>query len=464
MSQFGSVVATLVLARLLDPADFGIVALAQSLVGLATLLSLSGIAAALVPQRSDLIEAASTYFWLLALIGLAATSLFALAARPLCIALGQPTATPYVVVLAVTFPIALLTLVPSAMLQREFRFGSLNGGIVAGAVTYFATEIVLAAIGYGAWAVVFGQIAGATVTLIVTVAAAGWRPRAISRFSIVRSDMGVTSGLSGAHLLTFLQKNADFWVVSRFLGGPILGAYYIAYVLPNILRQRASLVLRQVMLPVYAAQGSVEEIATVWRRSFPSTFGIALPALTGVAVTADALVDICFGDQWQASVMPMRILAVGTIADLIVTSVSTAAIVQKLIRPYLVVLAVRAITVALFSLAGVVLWKSATAVAWAILISAAVTLVVQEFVLSCRLMIGIRTVYRQLLGYCFLAALMAAVVWVVSAAMPNDVPNWIRFGCCVILGAATYLGGGWIFARRLIRPVLADALGVIRGG
>jgi hypothetical protein len=181
-------------------------------------------------------------------------------------------------------------------------------------------------------------------------------------------------------------------------------------------------------------------------------------------VTADALVDICFGDQWQASVMPMRILAVGTIADLIVTSVSTAAIVQKLIRPYLVVLAVRAITVALFSLAGVVLWKSATAVAWAILISAAVTLVVQEFVLSCRLMIGIRTVYRQLLGYCFLAALMAAVVWVVSAAMPNDVPNWIRFGCCVILGAATYLGGGWIFARRLIRPVLADALGVIRGG
>ena len=129
-TQLGSVVATVILARLLDPASFGILALAQSLLGAAALVSLTGVSAALITRKGDVLSAASTYFWLALIVGVMVVGFFALLAGPLTARLGQPAAAPYVTVLSVSFALEMLALVPNAILQRRFRFGWLNGSVV----------------------------------------------------------------------------------------------------------------------------------------------------------------------------------------------------------------------------------------------------------------------------------------------------------------------------------------------
>src|SRR5690349_4549986 len=111
LMQVSSVVATIVLARLLDPKDFGIVALSQSILGVAALVSLAGVSAALITRRDDVTGAATTLFWMAGLAGCTVLVL-ALGLAPLLTAtLGDGRASPYVIVLAVSFAIDVVALV-----------------------------------------------------------------------------------------------------------------------------------------------------------------------------------------------------------------------------------------------------------------------------------------------------------------------------------------------------------------
>ena len=157
VSQVGSVAATVVLARLLTPADFGLVALAQSIIAATTLLSLGGLNAALVTRRDNPESAASSYFWLAGIVGGTAAVAIALVARPLASGLGQPGASTYIMVLAVTFPLNILCLIPNALLMRRMQITRVNLSIIIASLVYFVVEVILAVLGFGAWSVVIGS-------------------------------------------------------------------------------------------------------------------------------------------------------------------------------------------------------------------------------------------------------------------------------------------------------------------
>ena len=417
VTQLGSVAATVVLARLLDPAAFGIVALAQSLLGAAALLSLTGVAAALVTRKAGVDVAAATYFWLTLIIGVAVVGVFSLVAGPLTARLGQPEAAPYVAVLSTGFALEILAVVPNAILQRRFRFGWMNVSLVAGAGLYFVLEIVLAVAGWGAWAVVVGQVADSALGLVISAIGAGWLPRLRFSRQILRQDLRLTGGMSLVQVLGYVQKNADYWAVSSVLGGPALGIYYVAYVLPNVIRQRISTVLRQVMLPAYATSTSVEETGRLWRRTFPALAGVALPALIGSAAVAGPLVRVFFGDQWEGAVAPMRILTLATVVDLLIAAVGTMAIVHRRIRGNVIVAVVRAVSTVVLAFAAAQVWRSIVAVAWAVAISALLAVIVQELAVSRALGIGLGSIWRPLLGYVGLSLAMVGCIVVVAIVL-----------------------------------------------
>lgn len=462
-AQTGSMVATVILARLLNPGDFGIVALSQSILGFATLIALSGVNAAIVTRRTEVQVAASSYFWLALGVGLVGFGVFALTALPVTHVLGQPAAAPYVAVLAISFPLGMLSLVPAAMLQREFRFGWLNASIVASAGSYFALEIFLALLGWGAWAVIVGQVAGSAVGLLVSFAGARWRPAARFSWATVRSDISLTAGLGAGQALTFVQKNADNWAVSSVLGGPTLGIYYVAYVLPNIVRQRLTATLAQVLLPAYAVAESIEETTRLWRRTFRSIAGLGLPMLVGIALVAGPLVHVFFGGQWTGAVAPMRILTASSVIDLLVGSVATVAVIRRNMRRYVVVTSIRALSTTVFAFVAAITWRSTVAVALAVLASALITALVQEFILSRPMGIGLGTVARPLAGYVALTALMACAVVITGIVLPLRTPPIAVLATQVTVGVLAYIGVGWLVARPLVAPVVADAHRVLRG-
>jgi PST family polysaccharide transporter len=466
--QLGSIIATMVLARVLAPEQFGVIAVVQSLLGAAALLNLAGITASLVSRKGPVERAAASYFWAALFVGMGVLSLFWLLADPLVRLMAQPDAAQYVRALAVTFPLTLLAMVPQAILQRRMAFTALNTSAVISASLYFGSEIALALAGWGVWAVVIGQIIGAAAALVMSFGASRWVPRHGFHLDEIRQDLGLLGGLGASRLFSYAQKNVDYWVISATIGAVPLGVYYIAYALPNIIRLRLSEVFRTVMLPVVAREPDLA-IATVhWQRATTTLLVMGMPALTGLAALAAPLTLLFFGPQWESAVVPMQILAIATVADLLMQAVGTMAVAQRRVARHTAVLGLRAALTAAF--VGVAAWRvgTLTSVAVAVAAAALVTLSVQELAVSRPLGVGLAPLKRTILTTCMLCCTMFLVVAAVLSAIQDHAQGpashaAIQVILGTITGGVTYLGVGMLVAKPSTLSLLVDIKQILMG-
>lgn len=446
--QVGSALATVILARILAPAEFGIIALAQSLMGVASLVSLAGITAAIVTHRGDPLAKASTYAWVALIVGGSFAGLLTLAGGPVVGALGQPGTAPFVAVLSLNLPISLLTLVPQALLQRRLQFIRMNAVTVAGAMAYFTFEIVTALLGWGAWAVIWGQVVGSLTSLLVAMALALWLPLRRPRLVHVRDDVSLIANMGVGAFFTYVSKNADYWAVSGTMGAGPLGVYYISYVLPSMVRVRLSGIFRQVMLPLIASLPDMDAQGRTWGLALRASLGLALPAMFGIAAISNPLVMVLFGERWMAAALPMKIITMAGLADILIQAVSTMAIARReMVTRTTILVAIRAAMIGGGAWLAGLLGLGLVGVASAVLAASAITLVIQDRWISRHLGVGIATVGRELFGLLAASAGMYVTVELLLAFTSAFVPaaGLLVIGIC--WGVAAYGALAWVLAR-----------------
>jgi PST family polysaccharide transporter len=190
-AQALSFVSTIVLARLLRPADFGIVAMANLMLAFVGPLHDSGLAAAFVARRERVRESAATLAWTTPITGALAWAAVVAAAPLVARLFGDPAVTPVVRALGATFLLRGLAAAPMAVITKELAFGARSLAVTAGAFVEGATGIGLALAGLGLWSLVAGQIAGAGVTATVAWLSVPWRPW--GRFSRARLRWDVSA-------------------------------------------------------------------------------------------------------------------------------------------------------------------------------------------------------------------------------------------------------------------------------
>lgn len=462
--QLGSAGATMLLARLLTPGEFGIVALAQSLMGITALISLAGVTAAIVTHVGDVQPKASTYFWVSLLVGTLFAGVLAVGARPLSSALGQADAAPYVVALSLSLPLSFMTLAPEALLQRRLQFHRMNAINVAGSMVYFVLEIVLALLGWGAWAVIAGQVAGAAVSAVLGFVLAGWVPTGLPRLSHIRGDLSLVANMGVGAFLSYVAKNADYWVVSRFLGGAALGVYYIAYVLPTIIRVRLSGIFRQVMLPLMATLTDPREQAEAWTKAMRATLSLALPAMVGIAAVSGPLVGVFFGAQWHGAAVPMKLVTMAGITDLALHAVTTMAIARRhLVSRSTILLGLRAALIAGGAAIVAGLGGDIGAVAATVLVASLITLLVQEAFLARPLGVGLGALGSSTLG---LGAACLVMFLAVDGALRTVLASLHpapQLAIGVLLGVAVYGAVAWLFARESLNESVRQLGRLVRG-
>ena len=343
------------------------------------------------------------------------------------------------------------------------QFRAFYASLLAGALVYFVSEVVLAFAGLGAWSVIIGQVLDGVVTLGLVLVLSRWLPRL--RFSrlLLREDAGFMGGVTLNWALTYVQANVDYWVVSGLLGGPLLGTYYIAYVLPNVVRQRLQSVTNSVLLPAYSSvQGDPKRLERVWQRTWLLQAGLGIPALLGVAALAAPIVAVFFGPQWSAAVAPMQILTIVALVDVHMNTVSVMAIARRRVLWNTGVVGIRAAATAAFAFAAASVFGTLTAVAWGVALASLLTLVVQESTASRFLGVGLRPILRPLMVYLVLAGLMAIAV----AGLVHGTPEWrplVQLAVGVALGVGVYLGLGSLIAGRYIRPLVGEVRGLAVG-
>lgn len=300
------------LARVLTPTDFGIVAMVTAVTGAAELVRDFGLSLAAI-QAKDLSDAERTnLFWANLGIGTACCA-FVVLATPLIVGLyGEPRLTPIILAVAGVFIVSGANTQFRAELSRNLRFLALSGADILGQALGIAVAITLALLGFGYWAIVVQLIVVAVTTLIVNVVVCRWRPGLPRRSVPLGRFFRFGGGVLGTQLLAYLTKNIDNIAIGAYSGAYQLGIYSRGYQLVMTPLSQINAPLTAVALPVLARVQDDDE-----------TYGryLGKAQLVGAYVTATLLavcgglavplVDVLFGAAWRDVAPILALLAVG---------------------------------------------------------------------------------------------------------------------------------------------------------
>lgn len=309
-TQILSWLSTLIVARLLTPADYGLVGMAMVYLGFVQLVNELGLGSAVIQRRGLTDDQVARLAGLSVLAGFGFFAVSAAAAWPIARFFAEPPVTAIIVVLSLTSVINGWQLIPKSLLTRDLQFRRVAGIEAAEAITLTATTLSLAVAGLGYWALVIGPVAAKLVGTVLTII---WRPQRLAwprRFRSIAGEVAFGWHVVVSQVTWYLYTNADFAIVGRVLGKTSLGAYTIGWSLASIPVDRISAVVGRVTPAVLAA---VQDDPPALRRYFAGlteTLGaITFPASIGLALVADHFVLVALGDGWRAAILPLRLLA-----------------------------------------------------------------------------------------------------------------------------------------------------------
>lgn len=302
-----------IMARLLGPADFGLVAGALVLIDFVEVFSDLGIGLVIV-QRHELEERhVRTGFTVSAILGLAFGAGIWLAAPAASQLMRMDGLVPVLRAMAIVFPIDSLSLVASALLQRDLQFRTLaRVSVAAYVVGYGLVGVSLALAGLGVWALVYAYLAQ---TLFVSVALLIVKPHP-KRLHFDRASLKemtyMGAGFSAAQIFNYVALKGDNAVVGRWLGAGALGVYTRAYGLMTMSVTIFGSAFDRVLFPSLAKmQYERERLALAFRRGVALITLVILPLSAVMFVLAPEIIQLLLGPKWAEVVVPFQVLAVG---------------------------------------------------------------------------------------------------------------------------------------------------------
>ncbi|MDE1145960.1 MAG: lipopolysaccharide biosynthesis protein [Azospirillaceae bacterium] len=298
VAQFGSVI---VLARVLAPAEFGLIAMVGALTALFEIVKELGLSAATM-QRTDIThEQVSALFWINTGAGCLIAGCLALGAPVIAGFYGQPDLVPITRWLALGFVMSGATVQHWALLRRQMRFSAIAVAETGSELIAFVVAVGLAFAGFGHWALVAQRLAAPFLVMTGCWTLCRWRPSPPRRTAGIPDLLGFGLSVSGCGILSTLGRSIDQILVGRMFGAATLGLYERAARLVLVPINSINAPLYSVAMP--ALSRLVDEPQR-FRRAFGVLIErvsmVTMPAFVGAAVASDWVTNLLFGPKWDA--------------------------------------------------------------------------------------------------------------------------------------------------------------------
>lgn len=312
--QAGSLIVFLILARLLSPEAFGLVALANVFLAFMKIFLEQGFAQALIQRQEIEPEHLDTAFWTHVISGILLTVISFTCAGLVAAVFKQPQLTAIIKCLSFVFTINSLSHVQKALLARKFAFKVMAVRALIGIIIGGTVGIVMAFLGFGVWSIVSQQLVDVTVEVMVLWGASNWRPRLSFSGTHFRELYRFGINILGFQFLNFFNRRTDDLLIGYFLGEVALGYYVVAYRILQVMTQLLVSTSKQVALPTFSRlQTDLSRLRQAFYQATQFTSSIAFPSFFGVIALAPELVIFLFGDKWLASISVLQVLALAGI-------------------------------------------------------------------------------------------------------------------------------------------------------
>ena len=442
------------LGRLLDPSDFGLMAMMMVVIGLANAIADFGLGNFLV-QADQLCQRGLNKLLLTVLVlSLALTGMAVFSADAVAVYFKQPQLSVLLPWLSIGIVFSTLSQLLLAFLQRSFAFKAIAIGEIISVAFALLVTIALAMAGHGIWALVFGQLAAGAARLFAF----------FPRFEMLRRELPIGLGGSlrkaggfalfqtGERILNYVGWNLDKLILGRFVGDMGLGIYTVAYQLMIKPFSVLNPIFTRVALPLFSSiKNDDARLILGYLQTLRVIALLSFPVYLGISIAAPGIILLVMGQKWEESAPVLSVLSVlgmfFSIGNPIGTLILAKGKPQLALYLNLVSLLVYAVAFAIGAQFGVL------GVAWAFLLAGGALLYPLEFVLR-YLLVGMGVVqYLREMIHLFIAAglpLLVHGIWCSSRSMSLAPQVSLMWGLVAVL---FFFGYVWVIDRPLLTSI-----------
>lgn len=309
LGQLISWSVTIFVMRILQPGDYGLIGIATIFINFLMLLNELGLGAALIQKKDLEKDDLSKVFSILLFINISFFLMLFFAAPLLGNFFSEPQAIPIIRVLAIQFLLAPLACIPQSLLFRKMDFKKISIAEISSQFTGSAVVFILALNGAGVWALVWGNMC---ISLLKTIIIAIFSPVfVVPSFSIkgIAHFLSFGGYITMSSILWYISVRADSFIVGKFLGKNVLGAYNIAMEFASLPLDKVAGILNRVAFPAYSSiQNNLEDVRSYFLKSIRIISMIAFPVSWGMSSISHELIPVLLGDRWNQSIIPFQML------------------------------------------------------------------------------------------------------------------------------------------------------------
>jgi O-antigen/teichoic acid export membrane protein len=314
-------VATVVLARLLTPADFGLVAMVATITGLGQAFADLGLSEATIQRKEITNDQVSTLFWINLAIGVGLMLITMVLSPVLAWFYRDARLVSVTLILSLTFLFGGLRVQADAVLKRQMRFSSLAIRDIVSYLVAVPTAIVLAFRGASYWALVALPLTLNFTQMALSWLMVNWRPGLPRRDAEVGSMIAFGGNVAASYLIVNISRSADNVLIGWHWGASPLGLYSRAYNLLMLPVRQLSAPAGSVAVPAFSrTQDDPERFARYYLRTVNLILWISAPVFGFLFVAAHPVIVLMLGRQWGEAAPVFQILTISALGQLLLDS------------------------------------------------------------------------------------------------------------------------------------------------
>jgi len=437
--QISSIIVSIILARLMSPSEFGLIAMVTVLTNFLQIYINEGFSTAIIQKKNLTSMQCSSAFWLNISAGFVFMALFILLSPFIALFYEQPILQFMTILIAVNFPLSSLGIVQRALIRKNLGFKVLCFIDVGAIIISGIVAIVLVYMGFGVWSLIIQVLLLSSLSSLFLWIKSAWTPGFVFKWAAVRHLLHFSSNVWGNTTLNYIVRNLDNLLIGKYIGAVALGNYGRAYSLMLMPLRSISSVFAKVMLPSFSIiQTDKLRVKNLYLRMVSVISLFTFPMVFGFFIVAEHFVLSVLGDQWADCIPILKILCLCSWTQSIFTTVG--AIYHSQGRPDLA-LKIGAFQKCIIVMGIVIGLKwGVLGVATGYAIASLINCIPCSYFPGRLINMTPWELWRSLSGIIFCALTMAIFTYFIGTCLPKEWPHWAFLLVMVFFGMIIYMG------------------------
>ena len=437
-AQVVTLLVTIILARIIAPNEYGVIAIVTIFITIANSFVVSGFGNSLI-QKKDVDELDfSSVFWFSICFSIGIYFILFFCAIPIANYYKMPELVLIIRIMSIRLPIAAINSVQQAYVSIKLEFRKFFISTLGGTVVSAIVGIALAYCGFGVWALVAQYLTNVTIDTIVLFFTSGWRPKFIYSNKRMKKMFSYGWKIMAVGVMTEVYSNIRNLVIGKKYTSDDLAYATKGEQFPSTIAGNINSSISKVLFPVLSNnQNDLDYMKRIMRRSIKVGNFVLLPLLCGFAMIAEPFVHVILTDKWLGCVPFLQIMClIYALQPIQTASLQTVKALGKSSLYLIVDIAKKAVGIALL-IAAIFLFDSAIYIAlsalftelFAVLINIPINKKLLQYTIREQIVDCVRPVINT--------GLMCAIVYCFGLI---SMPAWVLMICQIILGIAFYVG------------------------